>query len=66
MSDLNDIDKFFEQESLMAADRGEKAYAIAFASKGTASDIIIEGIINNKYYKNIASNKEVVFLAVNI
>lgn len=66
LSDLNDIDKFFEQESLMAADRGEKAYAIAFASKGTASDIIIEGIINNKYYKNIASNKEVVFWAVNI
>lgn len=66
LSDLNDIDKFFEQESLMLADRGEKAYAIAFASKGTASDMIIKGIINNKHYKNIVSNKEVVFLAVNI
>lgn len=66
ISDLNDIDKFFEEESLQMADKGDKAYAIAFASKGTASERIIRGILSNKYYSNIASNKEVIFLAVNI
>lgn len=62
ISDLNDIDKFFEEESLQMADKGDKAYAIAFASKGTESERIIKGILSNKYYENIASNKEVIFL----
>ena len=66
VSDLNDIDKFFEEESLKLADNGDKAYAIAFATKGTASDMIIKGIIRNKHYKDIAINKEVIFLAVNV
>ena len=66
VSDLNDIDKFFEEESLKLADNGDKAYAIAFAAKGTASDMIIKGIIRNKHYKDIAINKEVNFLAVNV
>ena len=56
--DLNDIDKFFEEESLQMADKGDKAYAIAFASKGTESERIIKGILSNKYYENIASNKK--------
>ena len=66
VSDLNDIDKFFEEESLQLADKGDKAYAVAFAAKGTASDMIINGIVSNKHYKNIAINKEVIFLAVNV
>lgn len=66
VSDLNDIDKFFEEESLKLADNVDKAYAIAFAAKGTASDMIIKGIIRNKHYKDIAINKEVIFLAVNV
>lgn len=66
LSDLNDIDKFFEEKSLELADQGDKAYAIAFASKGTSSERIIKGIISNKYYSNISNNKEVIFLAVNI
>jgi hypothetical protein len=66
VSDLNDIDIFFEEESLKLADNGDKAYAIAFAAKGTASDMIIKGIIRNKHYKDIAINKEVIFLAVNV
>lgn len=66
ISDLNDIDKFFEEESLQMADKGDKVYAIAFASKGTESEQIIKGILSNKYYENIASNKEVIFLVVNI
>ena len=66
VSDLNDIDKFFEEESLQLADKGDKAYAVAFAAKGTVSDMIINGIVSNKHYKNIAINKEVIFLAVNV
>ena len=60
------LDKFFEEESLQLADKGDKAYAVAFAAKGTASDMIINGIVSNKHYKNIAINKEVIFLAVNV
>lgn len=66
VSDLNDIDKFFSEESLQLADRGEKAYAVAFATKGTSSEKIIKGIISNKHYGNIAKNREVIFVAVNI
>lgn len=66
LSDLNDIDKFFEDESLNYANNGDKAYAIAFASKGTSSETIIKGIVSNSHYTNIAENKEVLYLAVNI
>lgn len=66
ISDLNDIDKFFEESSLEKASKGDKAYAVAFASKKTRSEIIISGIIKNKYYCNLASHREVIFLAVNI
>lgn len=66
ISDLNDIDKFFEEESLQMANKGDKAYAIAFAAKKTKSEEIIRGILANKHYHNIASNREVIFLAVNI
>lgn len=66
ISDLNDIDKFFDEDSLNKANEGDKAYAIAFAAKKTTSDQIIKGIINNKYYLNLALHKEVIYLAVNI
>jgi hypothetical protein len=66
ISDLNDIDKFFEDESLNRAYIGEKAYAIAFASKATVSERIIEGIISNDHYENIATHKQVIYLAVNV
>ena len=66
ISDLNDIDKFFEECSLEKANLGEKAYAVAFASKKTKSEDIIKGIINNNYYKNLAVHKEIIYLAVNI
>lgn len=66
LSDLNDIDKFFKNESLERATLGEKAYAIAFASKKTSSEKIIDGIISNTHYDNIAVHKEVIFIAVNV
>lgn len=66
ISDLNDIDKFFEEVSLEYAVMGVKAYAVAFASKGTSSDKIINGIVSNKYYANIAIHREVIYLAVNV
>lgn len=66
ISDLNDIDKFFEIESLELANNGEKAYAIAFASKETSSDQIINGIMKNKHYHNLAKNKEVLYMAVDV
>lgn len=66
LSDLNDIDKFFNDKSLEYANLGDKAYAIAFASKKTSSEKIIDGIISNAHYDNIAVHKEVIFIAVNI
>lgn len=66
LSDLNDIDKFFNNKSLEYANLGDKAYAIAFASKKTSSEKIIDGIISNAHYDNIAVHKEVIFIAVNI
>lgn len=66
ISDLNDIDKFFETSSLNAASKGDKAYAIAFAAKTTTSNDLIDGIIKNSHYGNLVIHKELVFLAVNI
>ncbi len=66
ISDLNDIDKFFQEESLAKASLGERAYAIAFSAKNTKSEIIIKGILSNKYYENLAKHKEVIYLAVNV
>lgn len=66
IADLNDIDKFLKDESLMKAVEGEKAYAIAFASKDIATDKLISNIKKNKYYVNLAKQKEVIYLAVNV
>ena len=66
ISDLNDIDKFFEDSSLSKAASGEKAYAVAFAAKTTKSEDIVKGIVSNKYYSNLATYKEVIYLAVNV
>lgn len=66
ISDIEDIDKFFDVESLIKAVKGEKAYAVAFSSKQTESEKIIKGIINNHHYDNLVKYNEVVFLAVNI
>lgn len=66
ISDLNDIDKFFEDSSLSKAASGEKAYAVAFAAKATKSEDIVKGIVSNKYYSNLATYKEVIYLAVNV
>ncbi|MBD5536251.1 MAG: hypothetical protein HDQ99_11440 [Lachnospiraceae bacterium] len=66
LSDLNDIDKFFEEQSLELAALGNKAYAIAFASKKTSSERIIDGIVCNTHYENIAVHKEIIYIAVNV
>lgn len=66
ISDIVDIDKFFDDDSLEKADQGEKAYAVAFSSKQTETEIIIKGIVNNNHYDNLVNYNEVIFLAVNI
>ena len=66
ISDLIDIRMFFEEESLNRVALGEKGFAVAFAAKSIPSDILIKNIIKNKYYKNLASHKEVIYLAVNV
>ena len=65
-ADLIDISCFFNDQSLNAANRGEKAYAIAFSSKGTSTEKIITGIKKNKNYNDLIKYKELIFVAVNI
>lgn len=66
ISDINDIDKFFEAKSLDAANNGEKGYSIAFSSKETTSDRIITGIKKHKQYIELSKHKELIFVAVNV
>ncbi len=66
ISDLNDIDKFFDVKSLNAANNGEKAYSVAFSTKSTSSDRIISGIKRHKQYQNLLKYKELIFVAVNV
>lgn len=66
ISDLADIDKFFSDEALSAANNGSKSYSIAFSTKKTSSDRIIEGIKRNKQYMDLIKHKELIFIAVNI
>lgn len=66
IADLIDISCFFKDQSLNAANRGEKAYAIAFSSKGTSTEKIITGIKKNKNYNDLIKYKELIFVAVNI
>jgi len=66
ISDLNDIDKFFKPQSLDRAGIGKKAYSIAFSSKKTNSDRIIDGITSNRHYKELIIHEELIFVAVDI
>ncbi|MEG2909359.1 MAG: hypothetical protein RR945_09070 [Erysipelotrichaceae bacterium] len=66
ISDLNDIDKFFNVISLEAANNGDKAYSIGFSSKKIPTDKLIENIKHNQYFKSLEIHKELIFVAVNI
>lgn len=66
ISDLNDIDKFFSDESLNKVANGEKAFAIAFSSTNINSDDLINNIKNNKHYHHLSPYDEVIYLAVDV
>lgn len=66
ISDLNDIDDFFMEEHMDNAINGRKAYAIAFSSKGTPSETIIKGILNNFHYAQLQNQEEIIYVAVNL
>ena len=66
ISDLENIDHFFDEKSLNNVLEGKKGYAIGFSSKATSTDRIISGIKKNKYFEKIAKYEELIFVAVNI
>lgn len=66
ISDLADIDHFYSDSFLENAEKGEKAYAVAFSSKSTSTEKIINGILRNKHYKELSKQKEIIYVAVNV
>lgn len=66
LKDLIDLKNFCSSKSLSNANKGKKGFAIGFSSKTTPTDKLIQGIIKNKDYKSLTSNKEIIMVAVNI
>ena len=65
-SDFVDIDKFYGVKFFENAEKGQKAYAVAFSSKATSTDKLINGILNNSHYKSLSKQTEIIYVAVNV
>lgn len=65
-SDIEDIDKFYCEESLSNHSKGQKGFMAAFASKTTRTELIISGIESNTDFKKLKSYDELICIAVNI
>lgn len=65
-SDLEDVDKFYCEESLNNHSKGQKGFMAAFASKNTSTDLIVSGIKSNEDYKKLKGYDELICIAVNI
>ncbi len=66
ISDIIDIDQFCCVNSKNNFANGDKGFIAAFASKKTTTAKLIEGIKNNKDYKEAIKFKELICVAVNI
>lgn len=65
-SDLQDIDKFYCEESLNNHTKGQKGFMAAFASKSTSTTQIINGIKANNDYNSLKKFNELICIAVNV
>lgn len=65
-SDLEDIDKFYCEESLNNHSKGQKGFMAAFASKTTSTELIVNGIKSNNDFKKLKSFEELICIAVNV
>lgn len=66
MADIADIHLFCCENSKTNFSNGHKGFIAAFASKGIATDKLIEGIKKNKNYLTASKYKELVCVAVNV
>lgn len=65
-SDLQDIDKFYCEESLDNHSKGKKGFMAAFSSKNTDTNRILNGIKANTDFNNLKGFDELVCVAVNV
>lgn len=66
VSDIVDIDRFCSQEAKKKFANGQKGYIAAFASKGTPTETIINGIKRNADFKVLSQFYELLCIAVDI
>lgn len=66
LSDIQDIDKFYCEESLENYDKGKKGFMAAFSSKSTSTSKIINRIKNNKDFNTLKNFDELICVAVNV
>ena len=66
IADLQDIDKFCSEESLLNVTKGNKGFIAAFASKTIATDKLIENIKANAEFNILKNFDELICVAVNI
>ena len=66
INDIASIDKFFSEEALDNANKGEKGYIAAFSSTEIDTDKLIRNIQNNVHFQKLSSHKELICVAVTI
>lgn len=66
IKDLADLRDFCSQNALGSVSKGVKGFAIAFSSKSTASDALINNITKNKDFISLLQHQEIIIVAVNI
>ena len=66
INDIASVDRFFSEEALDNAIKGDKGYIAAFSSTEIETDELIRNIQNNVHYKKLSSHKELICVAVTI
>lgn len=66
VSDFADIAHFYLPSFLENAENGKKAYAVAFSSKATSTEKLINGIMSNSHYSALSMQEEIIYVAVNV
>ena len=63
---LAELRDFCTVEALNRANSGFKGFAIAFSSKSTSSDSLVDNVVNHQDFSEILPFEEIVIIAVNI
>lgn len=66
IKDIADLRDFCSKEALSNAFHGIKGFAVAFSSKKTPSETLIENIAKNEHFNAILAYSELVVVAVNV